>query len=153
MRFLNRCCELAQNGTTSPNPKVGCVIVKNNKVVAEGFHHKAGQDHAEINALKKIKFKANGCTLYVNLEPCCHYSRTGPCTVKIIDSGVKNVVIAMTDPNPKVNGGGVKQLRRAGINVVVKNEVKAKKLNEFYLKSITKKMPFVALKYAMTLDG
>ncbi len=142
-------------GMTSPNPMVGAVLVKNGKIVAEGYHKKAGTPHAEVIAIEEAGEMARGATLYVSLEPCCHKEkRTPPCTRKIISSGIKKVVIAMNDPNPKVSGKGTEELESAGIKVVsgVLGE-KAAALNEFYIKYITTGMPFVVLKVAMTLDG
>jgi len=142
-------------GRTSPNPMVGAVIVKGNKIIAGAFHRKAGAPHAEILALRKAGSKARGATLYINLEPCCHTDkRTPPCTKAIIKSGLKKVVVAMRDPNPKVNGRGIKELRDAGIDVKVGVMGKeAKKLNEVFVKFITKKEPFVILKIAQSIDG
>lgn len=142
-------------GMTSPNPMVGAVLVKNNKVIAEGYHKKAGTPHAEVIAIENAGQSAKGATLYVSLEPCCHKDKkTPPCTRKIISSGIKKVVIAMEDPNPKVSGKGIEELEAAGIKVVsgMLGE-KAAELNEFYIKHITTGMPFVVLKVAMTLDG
>ena len=142
-------------GMTSPNPMVGAVLVKNGKVIADGFHKMAGTPHAEVIAIENAGEKAAGATLYVSLEPCCHKEkRTPPCTRKIISSGIKKVVIAMDDPNPRVSGKGKEELETAGIKVVsgVLRE-KAATLNEFYIKHITTGMPFVILKVAMTLDG
>jgi diaminohydroxyphosphoribosylaminopyrimidine deaminase/5-amino-6-(5-phosphoribosylamino)uracil reductase len=142
-------------GMTSPNPLVGAVLVKNGKVIAEGYHKKAGTPHAEVIAIENAVEKAKGATLYVSLEPCCHKEkRTPPCTRKIIASGIKKIVIAMKDPNPRVSGKGIEELEKAGIKVVsgVLAE-KAVALNEFYIKHITTGMPFVVLKVAMTLDG
>jgi diaminohydroxyphosphoribosylaminopyrimidine deaminase/5-amino-6-(5-phosphoribosylamino)uracil reductase len=134
---------------------VGAVIVKDGEIIAEGYHKKAGTSHAEVVALKRAGAKAKDAILYVNLEPCCHTKkRTPPCTKIIIKSGIKKVVIAMTDPNPEVSGMGLKELQQAGI----KTEVgvmgsEAKKLNEAFIKYITKKEPFVILKIAQSLDG
>lgn len=155
--FIRRTLALAARarGKTSPNPMVGAVVVRGNSVVAEGYHKKAGTPHAEAVAIDKAGGRAKGATLYVSLEPCCHKDkRTPPCTQKIISSGIKKVVIAMEDPNPKVSGKGVRELRKAGISVVtgILNE-KAKEMNEYYIKHITTGMPFVVLKVAMTLDG
>jgi len=142
-------------GRTSPNPLVGAVIVKGNKIIASDYHRKAGTPHAEILALKKAGKKAKGATLYINLEPCCHTEKkTPPCTKSIIKSGIKKVVIAMIDPNPEVSGRGIKELRKAGIETEVGiMEAKAKKLNEAFIKFITKKEPFVILKIAQSIDG
>lgn len=142
-------------GKTSPNPMVGAVIVKGNKIIAADYHRKAGTQHAEILALKKAGAKAKGATLYINLEPCCHVDKkTPPCTKSIIKSGIKKVVIAMIDPNPKVSGRGIKELQNAGLETEVGiMEAETKKLNEAFIKFITKKEPFVILKIAQSLDG
>jgi diaminohydroxyphosphoribosylaminopyrimidine deaminase / 5-amino-6-(5-phosphoribosylamino)uracil reductase len=155
--FIRRTLALAARarGKTSPNPMVGAVLVKGGRIVSEGYHRKAGTPHAEVIAIDAAGERAKGATLYVSLEPCCHKDkRTPPCTQKIISSGIRKVVIAMEDPNPKVSGKGVEELRNAGISVVqgiLREE--AKKLNEYYIKHITTGMPFVVLKVAMTLDG
>ena len=157
IKFMRRALELAQlaEGDTSPNPMVGAVIVDvNGNIVGEGYHHKAGQPHAEINALAAAGDKAKGATVYVTLEPCSHYGRTGPCCEALIKAGVKRVVSAVTDPNPLVAGRGLNRLREAGIEVTEHVcEDEAKKLNEKFFFWITHKRPFVSLKYAMTLDG
>ncbi len=155
--FMQRAVELAAKGQgrTSPNPMVGAVIVKGNKIIAEGYHKKAGTPHAEVAALKKAGVKAKGATLYINLEPCCHTDKkTPPCTKAIIKSGIKKAVIAMIDPNPKVSGRGIKELKNAGIKTEVGiMGTEAKRLNEAFIKFITKKEPFVILKIAQSLDG
>ena len=157
IKFMRRALELAQmaEGDTSPNPMVGAVIVDGDgNIVSEGYHHKAGQPHAEINALAAAGDKAEGATVYVTLEPCSHYGRTGPCCEALIKAGVKRVVSAVTDPNPLVAGRGLNRLREAGIEVTEHVcEDEAKKLNEKFFFWITHKRPFVSLKYAMTLDG
>jgi len=154
---MNKALALAARarGMTSPNPMVGAVLVKNGRVIAEGYHKKAGTPHAEVIAIDSAGEKARGATLYANLEPCCHKEkRTPPCTGKIIASGIKKVVIAMKDPNPRVSGKGIEELEAAGIKVVSGVlEEKAAALNEFYIKHITTGIPFVVLKVAMTLDG
>lgn len=154
MRMALRLAEKAR-GRTSPNPIVGAVVVKNGKVVSRGYHRKAGESHAEAIALTKAGKKAKGATLYVTLEPCSHTNkRTPPCTPLVVQSGVKRVVVAMIDPNPHVSGGGVKALRKAGIEVLTGVlEAEAKKLNEAFIKHVTTGMPFVTLKIAQTLDG
>jgi diaminohydroxyphosphoribosylaminopyrimidine deaminase/5-amino-6-(5-phosphoribosylamino)uracil reductase len=142
-------------GRTSPNPMVGSLIVKGDKIIAEGYHRKAGTPHAEAVSLKKAGSEAKGATLYVNLEPCCHTEkRTPPCTKAIIKSGIKKVVIAMVDPNPMVSGMGIHELRKAGIitETGVLND-DAQRLNESFVKHVTKKEPFVILKIAQSLDG
>jgi len=142
-------------GRTSPNPMVGAVVVKDGRVISRGYHRKAGEPHAEAIALTKAGNAAKGATLYVTLEPCSHTNkRTPPCTPLVIASGVRRVVVAMIDPNPRVSGGGIKSLRRAGIEVVTGVlEAEAKKLNEAFIKYITTRLPFVTLKIAQTLDG
>ncbi len=155
--YIKRTLALAERakGKTSPNPLVGALLVKNNRILAEGYHKKAGTPHAEVIAIEKAGEKTPGSTLYVSLEPCCHKDkRTPPCTDKIISSGVKEVVVAMKDPNPKVAGKGIALLQKAG--VLVRSgilEERARKLNEPYIKYITTGIPFVILKVAMTLDG
>jgi diaminohydroxyphosphoribosylaminopyrimidine deaminase/5-amino-6-(5-phosphoribosylamino)uracil reductase len=142
-------------GKTSPNPMVGALLVKNNRIISEGYHKKAGTPHAEVIAIDKTGERTPGSTLYVTLEPCCHKDkRTPPCTEKIISSGIKKVVIAMKDPNPKVSGKGIAELEKAGIKTITGVlEKKAIRLNESYIKYITTGTPFVTLKIAMTLDG
>jgi diaminohydroxyphosphoribosylaminopyrimidine deaminase/5-amino-6-(5-phosphoribosylamino)uracil reductase len=141
-------------GRTSPNPLVGAVLVRGGKVVATGYHHRAGGDHAEVVALKSAGRRARGATLYLNLEPCSHYGRTPPCTLSVIQAGVKAVVAGMADPNPLVSGQGIRELRRAGIQVrlgVLQEE--SRRLNEAFTKYITRGIPFVILKIAASLDG
>ncbi|MGB9802403.1 bifunctional diaminohydroxyphosphoribosylaminopyrimidine deaminase/5-amino-6-(5-phosphoribosylamino)uracil reductase RibD [Desulfofundulus sp.] len=141
-------------GRTSPNPMVGAVLVKDGQVVGRGYHARAGTPHAEIHALNEAGERAAGATLYVTLEPCCHWGRTGPCTEAILAAGVKRVVAAMPDPNPLVAGRGLELLRQAGVEVTVGVlEGEARKLNEVFIKYITTGSPFVALKAAMSLDG
>ncbi|MCG3113451.1 MAG: bifunctional diaminohydroxyphosphoribosylaminopyrimidine deaminase/5-amino-6-(5-phosphoribosylamino)uracil reductase RibD [Candidatus Manganitrophus sp. SB1] len=155
--YMKRALRLARKGRgkTSPNPMVGAVIVKNGAVVGEGFHPGPGAPHAEVIALTQAGKRAKGATLYTNLEPCCHTEkRTPPCTDAILKSGLRRVVAAMTDPNPLVSGGGLEQLRKAGMEVtegVLREE--AERLNEVFIKYITTGKPFVILKAAMTLDG
>ncbi|OGW77940.1 MAG: riboflavin biosynthesis protein RibD [Omnitrophica bacterium RIFCSPLOWO2_02_FULL_45_16] len=155
-KYMRLAIELAKKalGKTSPNPAVGAVIVKNNKVVGKGYHKKAGLPHAEINALREAGQKARGATLYVTLSPCGHYGRTPPCTDAIIKSGIKKVIIAMKDPNPVNNGNGIKRLRRNGIKVeagVLFKEAEA--INKPYIKFITKGLPYITVKVAQSLDG
>ena len=154
MRMALRLAEKAR-GRTSPNPMVGAVVVKGGKVISRGYHRRAGEPHAEAIALRKAGKYAKGATLYVTLEPCSHTNkRTPPCTPLVLQSKVKRVVVSTIDPNPRVSGGGIKILRRAGIAVTTGVlETEAKKLNEAYLKYITTGMPFVTLKIAQTLDG
>jgi len=156
-KYMRMALRLAQKakGRTSPNPMVGAVVVKNGKVISMGFHHRAGESHAEAIALKNAGPAAQGATLYVTLEPCSHTDkRTPPCTPLVMQSGVRRVVVAMIDPNPRVSGGGIKALRKAGVDVVTGvMEQEALKLNEAFVKYITTGMPFVTLKIAQTLDG
>ena len=154
--WMKRALRLAEKGKgrTSPNPMVGAVLVKNGKVVGEGYHIKAGADHAEIIALRQAGEKARGATLYLNLEPCIHYGRTPPCAPAVIEAKVKRVVIGMEDPNPLVRGRGLESLKRAGLDVEVGIlEKECRRLNEAFCKYILKKEPFVILKVAATLDG
>jgi diaminohydroxyphosphoribosylaminopyrimidine deaminase / 5-amino-6-(5-phosphoribosylamino)uracil reductase len=133
---------------------VGAVLVRGGKVIATGFHRRAGEDHAEIVALKRAGAKAKGATLYINLEPCSHHGRTPPCSRALISAGIKEVVAGMEDPNPLVAGKGFQQLRRAGIRVragILEEE--CRRLNEAYIKYITRRRPFVTLKLAASLDG
>ncbi|WIW71847.1 bifunctional diaminohydroxyphosphoribosylaminopyrimidine deaminase/5-amino-6-(5-phosphoribosylamino)uracil reductase RibD [Anaerosinus gibii] len=142
------------SGRTTPNPLVGAVIVKDNRIVGQGWHRKAGTEHAEIHALHQAGELAKGADIYVTLEPCSHYGKTPPCCQAIIKAGIKRVIVAMTDPNPLVAGNGLKELKAAGIEVVegvCRDE--AEKLNEVFLKWIVHKMPFIVVKTAMTLDG
>jgi diaminohydroxyphosphoribosylaminopyrimidine deaminase / 5-amino-6-(5-phosphoribosylamino)uracil reductase len=153
---ITRALALAARGTARahPNPRVGCVIVKNNRIIGEAFHAYDRLDHAEIVALKKAGKKARGAILYVTLEPCCTTGRTGPCTNAIIAAGIKRVVAAMQDPNPAVAGRGFAQLRRAGIELTVGiQESAARELNQDFAKWIRTGLPFVTLKTALTLDG
>lgn len=140
-------------GRTAPNPMVGCVIVRGGRVIAEGWHKRAGADHAEVDALRKLSGHARGATVYVTLEPCNHVGRTGPCALALQLAGVRRVVYGLRDPNP-VARGGAERLRRAGIEVrggVLEDECRA--LNEAWLTLVTARRPFVILKAAVTLDG
>ena len=156
-QYMRRALELAleAEGNTSPNPMVGCVIVdEDGNIVGEGYHHKAGEPHAEVNALAEAKNLAQGATAYVTLEPCAHYGRTGPCCVALARAGIKKVVAACMDPNPQVAGQGLEYLRLQGIEVVTGVcEKEALRLNERFFTWISKGRPFITLKYAMTLDG
>lgn len=151
---MEKCIELAKKaeGMTSPNPLVGCVVTDEfDNIISTGYHKKYGENHAERDALLKIN-KGEGDTLYVNLEPCSHYGKTPPCTDIIIEKGIKNVVIGMLDPNPKVSG--IQKLKDAGIDVtigILSDE--CKKLNEVFIKNINEKKTFIAIKTATTLDG
>ena len=153
---MNRALNLAERGKgrTSPNPLVGAVIVNAGKIVGEGYHRKAGEPHAEVHALRAAGEKAKGGILYVNLEPCCHWGRTPPCTDAIIQTGIAQVYAAHSDPNPKVAGKGIQELKEVGITVNVGvSETEALKLNETYMKHVKTGYPFVILKTAMSLDG
>lgn len=155
--YIKRTFELARlaYGHTWPNPMVGCVIVKNGKIIAEGYHHKAGTDHAELDAIKNATESVEGSTFYVNLEPCCHTNKqTPPCAQRLIQERVKKVVIANLDPNPHVNGKGVQLLRDHGIEVefgILEEE--GEELNEVFFYNQRHKLPYVHLKMATTLDG
>ncbi|HUI31097.1 MAG TPA: bifunctional diaminohydroxyphosphoribosylaminopyrimidine deaminase/5-amino-6-(5-phosphoribosylamino)uracil reductase RibD [Candidatus Acidoferrales bacterium] len=154
--LILRCIQLAQKGkgSVSPNPLVGCVIVKNNGIIGEGYHSKYGDAHAEVNAIRSSAESVEGADVYVNLEPCNFFGKTPPCTDLLIEKDVRKVFVAMLDPNPRVNGSGVKKLREAGIEVEVGiMEHQARKLNESFIKFITKKIPFAALKVAQSFDG
>ncbi|MDO8282370.1 MAG: bifunctional diaminohydroxyphosphoribosylaminopyrimidine deaminase/5-amino-6-(5-phosphoribosylamino)uracil reductase RibD [Thermodesulfovibrionia bacterium] len=155
--YIKKALALAAKGIgrTSPNPAVGAVIVKNNRVIAADYHKKAGEPHAEALALAKAGSDAKGATLYINLEPCCHTDKkTPPCTSAIIRSGINKVVVSMLDPNPKVSGKGIEALCNAGIETEVGiMEREASKLNEAFVKFITTKKPFVILKIAQSIDG
>lgn len=155
-KYMRLALTLAQRGLgkVSPNPMVGCVIVKNGRIVGKGYHRKFGDPHAEVYALKEAGEKAKGATMYVTLEPCNHFGKTPPCTDAIIKSGVKKVVAAMIDPNPLTKGKGITALRKAGIEVKVGIlEDEASQLNEAFIKNQTKKLPFVTVKIAQSLDG
>jgi len=141
-------------GRTSPNPMVGAVLVRRGKIIATGYHRRAGSDHAEIVALKRAGGKARGATLYLNLEPCNHQGRTPPCALALARSGVRRVVVGMVDPNPLVSGKGIRRLRQARIRVDAGLlERECRRLNEAFSKYITRRIPFVILKLAVSLDG
>lgn len=155
-RHMRRALELAARGLgrTSPNPAVGAVVVREGLVVGEGYHRQAGTPHAEVHALRRAGEQARGADLYVTLEPCSHHGRTPPCVDAILASGVRRVVVATQDPNPRVCGRGIARLRDAGLQVEVGLlEREAARLNEFFFTYVTRQRPFVALKTAMTLDG
>ena len=156
IEYMQRAIELARRGSgfVNPNPMVGCVVVKDDAVIAEGYHEYYGGFHAERNALMNCKSDCNGATLYVTLKPCCHHGKTPPCTDIIIEKGIKKVVVGLLDPNPLVNRKGVEILENAGIEVVTGVEEESiKELNKVFLKYIKTKRPYVLLKTAMTLDG
>ncbi len=156
LHFMERALDLARKGVglASPNPSVGCVIVKDGAIVGGGFHQYANRDHAEIVALKHAGERARGATVYVTLEPCTHTGRTGPCTEALIAAGISRVVAAMEDPNPKTSGSGFARLRAAGIDVESGAlEGEAQKLNEPFAHWIHTHKPFATLKSALTLDG
>jgi len=154
--YMRMALELAAKGLgrTSPNPMVGAVLVKEGQVVGQGYHLKAGASHAEVVAIQQAGDFAKGAALYVNLEPCCHAGRTGPCTEVLLAAGVSRVIVAMVDPNPLVAGQGLERLKSAGVEVktgVLAED--ARNLNEVFIKYITTGKPFVTLKVAMSLDG
>ena len=153
---MRRAIELAKKGGgyVHPNPLVGCVVVKDGEIIAEGYHEKYGEYHAERNALLRCKSETKSASLYVTLEPCCHCGKTPPCTEIIIEKGIKKVFVGILDPNPLVAGKGVKILQDAGIEVEVGLcEDEIRELNKVFLKYITTKRPYVIMKTAMTLDG
>lgn len=154
--YMKKALKIAKKGEgfTSPNPMVGAIVVKDDEIVGKGYHQYYGGSHAEVYALDEAGEMARGSTIYVTLEPCSHYGKTPPCSLKIINSGVKRVVAAMKDPNPEVSGKGFEMMREEGIEVKVgllENE--AKKLNEIFLKYISSDYPFIILKSAQTIDG
>jgi len=156
IKFMQLALELARQGLgkTSPNPAVGAVIVKDGKIVGQGFHKKAGTEHAEVLALQQAGEEARGATIYVTLEPCSHFGKTPPCAPALVKAGIKRVIIACLDPNPKVAGQGKKILNDSGVQTEVGLlESEALKLNEVFFKYIQTEIPFMVLKTAMTLDG
>lgn len=154
---MKKCINLAKKGIgkTSPNPLVGAVIFDDDfNIISEGYHEKYGENHAERNAILKTKADLKGKSIIVNLEPCSHYGKTPPCCDLIIEKGFKKVIIAMTDPNPKVAGEGIRRLKEAGIEVINGIlEDEAKELNKIFLKDILQKKPYITIKTATTLDG
>ena len=155
-RYMAHAIKLAKNGRYSahPNPMVGCVIVNNNKIVGEGWHNKAGEAHAEINALKSAGKLSRCATLYVTLEPCCHHGKTPPCSKAVVKAGISRVVLATEDPNPLVNRGGISVLQEAGIQVTTGiGSAQAKQLNRGFFKRIRSGKPWVTLKIASSMDG
>lgn len=154
--FMRQSIKLAKKGLswTNPNPLVGAVIVKNGAIIGQGFHRQAGFPHAEIEALNSLKTDPKGATMYINLEPCVHFGRTPPCTEAIKKSGINKVVCAALDPNPKVCGKGLTSLQKVGIKTLVGIlEKEARKLNETFFTFYGKQRPFVAIKFAASLDG
>ena len=154
--YMKRAIALAKKGIgcTNPNPMVGAVIVKENRIIGEGYHKRCGQLHAERNAFASLTESAEGATLYVTLEPCCHYGKTPPCTEAIVENKIARVVIGSRDPNPLVSGKGAKYLREHGIEVVedfLREE--CDRINQVFFHYISTKTPYVVLKYAMTADG
>ncbi len=155
-QYMRRALALARKGVgrTSPNPAVGCVIVRGNAVVGEGWHRKAGTQHAEAHALRQAGALACGADVYVTLEPCSHFGKTPPCADALIDARVGRVFVGMIDPNPKVAGSGIAQLRTAGIEVIPGLlETDCRSINRPFIKQVTTGLPYVTLKSAMTLDG
>ncbi|HHV39398.1 MAG TPA: bifunctional diaminohydroxyphosphoribosylaminopyrimidine deaminase/5-amino-6-(5-phosphoribosylamino)uracil reductase RibD [Tepidimicrobium sp.] len=154
--FMRIALELAKRGAgfVNPNPMVGAIIVRDERIIGEGYHESYGADHAEINALNNAIEDVEGATMYVTLEPCSHHGKTPPCALKIANSGISRVVIAMEDPNKLVSGSGIKILKDKGLQVevgILRKE--AEKLNEIFLKYITKRIPFTIMKAGMSLDG
>ncbi len=154
--YMAQALRLAERGlyTTMPNPRVGCVLVKGDQVIAEGWHYRAGEAHAEVHALQQAGEQARGATAYVTLEPCNHSGRTGPCSEALLAAGVARVVFAMEDPNPQVAGSGLERLRAAGVVIdgpLLEDDARA--LNPGFLKRMERKLPFVRCKLAMSLDG
>lgn len=155
-RFMARALTLARRGlySTDPNPRVGCVLVREGAIVGEGWHQRAGEPHAEVNALNAAGALAGGATVYVTLEPCCHHGRTPPCTDALLNAGISRLVAAMPDPNPQVAGRGLAILRDAGITVDCGLlEAEAQALNPGFIQRMTMNRPFVRVKLAMSLDG
>tara|TARA_R110002050_G_scaffold71891_1_gene154586 strand:+ start:19557 stop:20630 length:1074 start_codon:yes stop_codon:yes gene_type:complete len=153
---MSRALQLAERGlfTTDPNPRVGCIIVNDGQIVGEGWHQRAGEGHAEVNALKKAGLKAKDADCYVTLEPCSHFGRTPPCADALVNAGVKRVFVAMMDPNPRVAGSGIAKLEAAGIDVTVGLlEQQAEKLNIGFCQRMRIGRPYVRSKMAMSVDG
>lgn len=154
--YMRLAIEIAKKGAgkVNPNPMVGAVIVKDERVIGQGYHKYYGGNHAEVNAFENLSDNPEGATIYVTLEPCSHYGKTPPCVDKIIANKISKVVVGTLDPNPLVEGRGIKALKEAGIEVITGVlEEECKKLNEVFMKYILCKRPFVVLKTAMTLDG
>lgn len=156
IKYMKRAIEISKKGAgfTKPNPLVGAVIVKDNKIIGEGYHKKYGDHHAEVNAFNNATAAVEGATMYVTLEPCSHHGKTPPCAKAIVEQKIKKVIVGMVDPNPLVAGRGIKIMRDAGIEVItgiLEDEVK--KVNEIFLKYIQENIPYCIMKTAMTLDG
>jgi diaminohydroxyphosphoribosylaminopyrimidine deaminase/5-amino-6-(5-phosphoribosylamino)uracil reductase len=154
--FIKTALKLAERGRglVSPNPLVGAVVAKGGRILGEGYHRAWGMPHAETEAIRKAKGKTKGASLYVNLEPCCHYGKTPPCTEAIIKAGIKEVICSMKDPNPLVSGKGIEELEKNGIKVRLGSmEKQAAELNSSYILNNEQKRPYVILKWAQTLDG
>lgn len=155
-QYIQRCLELARRGAgrVSPNPMVGCVIVKNKEIIGEGYHLRYGENHAERNAILNTRASVRGATLFVNLEPCSHFGKTPPCVDLIIESGIRRVVVGSLDPNPLVAGRGVKILQEAGVDVAVGVDGdECKEFNKAFFKYIRTGKPYILVKVAQTLDG
>ena len=155
-KYIQRTFELARRGVgkVNPNPLVGAVIVKNDRVIAQGYHHYFGGNHAEVDALNNATESVEGSTVYVNLEPCAHYGKTPPCAERLVEAKVNRVVLSMRDPNPETSGKGIEILKKGGVEVlegVLQKE--AEDLNRVFIKYVSTGLPFVAMKTAMTLDG
>ncbi len=153
---MHRALELAQKGAgfVNPNPMVGAVIVKDGRIIGEGYHHAYGQAHAEVDAMRHATDTLKGADIYVTLEPCSHFGKTPPCAQAIVQAGFKEVYVAMTDPNPLVSGKGIAMIKEAGIKVHTGIlEAEAKYLNRYFIKHIQSQIPYVILKSAMSLDG
>ena len=156
--FMQRAIQLAAKGLgrTSPNPVVGAIIVKDKRVVGEGFHSKAGEPHAEVLAIAQAGDEARGATMYVSLEPCCHQGRTGPCVPAIVKAGIATVVVGLVDPDPRVSGGGIRELREAGVTVELADEdsqEQCAEVNRAFICRLTRGRPYITLKFASSLDG
>src|SRR5690554_833628 len=154
--YMARALELARRGlySTHPNPRVGCVIVKDGRIIGEGWHVRAGEPHAEVHALRAAGEQARGATAYVSLEPCSHFGRTPPCADALVEAGVARVVAAMEDPNPRVAGQGLRRLQEAGIEVVAGlMAAEAEALNVGFVSRMRRGRPWVRVKLASSLDG
>jgi diaminohydroxyphosphoribosylaminopyrimidine deaminase/5-amino-6-(5-phosphoribosylamino)uracil reductase len=153
--YLERAYELAERGvgSTSPNPPVGAVVVRDGAIVGEGYHHRAGEPHAEVHALRMAGERARGATLYVSLEPCSHFGRTPPCAQTVSNAGISRVIIGASDPNPKTDGRGAQHLRDGGIDVELVDDERARTIIEPFARAIRSNRPYVTLKMAMSIDG